>query len=94
MKDKVKNFMIKDIAFVFDDTGLLFISDCLAKSVITTMFDFAADFGTDVPNVVSDSDSYTATGTCRIDFYITSEAEWFSHDVTYRIAMVSCNRNF
>ena len=30
------------------DTGLLqFISDCLAKSIITSMFDFAADFGTD-----------------------------------------------
>ena len=51
------------------DTGLLFIS------VITTMVDFAADFGTaDVRNV-SDSASYTATGTCRIDFYITSEVE-------------------
>ena len=34
-----------------------------------------------------------ATGTCRIHFYITSEAEWFSHDGTYRIAMVSYNRN-
>ena len=38
------------------------------------MFDFAADFGIDVRNV-SDSASDTATGTCRIDFYITSEAE-------------------
>ena len=56
------------------DTELLFISDYLAKSVITTMFDFAADFGTDVRNV-SDLASYTATGTCRIGFYITSEAE-------------------
>ena len=56
------------------------------------MFDFAADFGTDVRNV-SDLASYTATGTCRIGFYITSEAEWLSHDGTYRIAMVSCNRN-
>ena len=64
------------------DTGLLFISD-----YITTMFDFAADFGTDVRNVL-DSASYTATGTCRFDFYIASEAEWFSHDGTYRIAMV------
>ena len=56
------------------DAGLLFISDCLAKSVITTMFDYAVDFGTDVWNV-SDSVSYTATGTYREDFYITSEAE-------------------
>ena len=52
------------------DTGLLFISDY----IITTMFDFAADFGTDVRNVL-DSASYTATGTCRFDFYIASEAE-------------------
>ena len=42
-------------------TPILFISDCLAKSVITTMFDFAAGFGTDVRNV-------SVTGTCRIDF--------------------------
>ena len=56
------------------------------------MFDFATDFATGVRNV-SDSASYTATETCRIDFYITSEVEWFSNDGTYRIAMVSCNRN-
>ena len=42
------------------DAGLLFISDCLAKSVITAMFDFVADFGTDVRNV-SDSLSFIST---------------------------------
>ena len=56
------------------------------------MFDFAANFATDVRNV-SDSASDTATVTGWIDFYFTSEAEWFSHDGTYPIAMASCNRN-
>ena len=58
------------------------------------MFDFAADFGTDVRNVL-DSASYTYGHRNVLDWfqYITSEAEWFSYDGTYRIVMVSCNRN-
>ena len=46
-----------DLGPQLHDTGLCFISDCPAKSVITTMFDFAADFDTDVRNV-SNSASY------------------------------------